>query len=171
MGGSTGWPPIPAWKSSDAALTASRWNRENTCCVSTFFPRAPTLFFLPNREKCPALFTKVPPVGRDSGFTNPAGCCWTKWAHKPDSNSSQRKKTLNKRKNRRLKAEVNKEVISARLEIVLRNFLFIWGKFVLWDKFTDKIKNNLYLLYPVSAWFIRSVDDNFFNKLIYNRRC
>ena len=49
------------------------------------------------------------------------------------------------------KAEVNKEVYSAGLEIFLRNFPFIGDKLFLWCKFTDKIKNNLYLLYPVSA--------------------
>ena len=47
-------------------------------------------------------------------------------------------------------AAVHKDVYSAGLEIFLRKF-FIGDKLVLWDKFADKVKHNLYLLYPMSA--------------------
>ncbi len=59
--------------------------------------------------------------------------------------------TSTKKKHRTEKYGVNKEVFSARLEIVLRNFLFIGNKLFLRSKFTDEIKYNLYLLYSVSA--------------------
>ena len=67
------------------------------------------------------------------------------------------------------KAEVHKEVYSVGLEIVLRDFLFIRYKFVLRDKFADKVKHNLYLLYPVPAGFIRGMDDDFLDKLVDDR--
>lgn len=60
------------------------------------------------------------------------------------------KKYMKKKKSAQ-KYGVNKEVCSAKLEKILRNFLFVGNKLFLRSKFTDKIKNNLYLLYPVSA--------------------
>ena len=59
---------------------------------------------------------------------------------------------------------VQKEVHSAGLERVLGNVSFIGNKFALQNKFADKVKHNLHLLYPVPAGFIRDADDDFTDK-------